>query len=50
MVAAGAVPASHVPEESLGRADLTEVAGAELVEALLGQLRGERAGALSQGL
>ena len=32
MVAAGAVPASHVPEESLGRADLTEVAGAELVE------------------
>jgi hypothetical protein len=32
MVAAGAVPASHVPEDSLGRADLTEVAGAELVE------------------
>jgi hypothetical protein len=32
MVAAGAVPASHVPEESLGRTDLTEVAGAELVE------------------
>jgi hypothetical protein len=32
MLAAGAVPASHVPEESLGRADLTEVAGAELVE------------------
>jgi len=32
MVEAGAVPASHVPEESLGRADLTEVAGAELVE------------------
>ena len=31
-MAAGAVPASHVPEESLGRADLTEVAGAELVE------------------
>lgn len=33
MVEAGAVPASHVPDESLGRADLTEVAGAELVEA-----------------
>jgi hypothetical protein len=32
MVAAGAVPASHVPDESLGRADVTEVAGAELVE------------------
>jgi len=32
MMAAGAVPASHVPEESLGRTDLTEVAGAELVE------------------
>jgi hypothetical protein len=32
IVAAGAVPASHVPEESVGRADLTEVAGAELVE------------------
>jgi hypothetical protein len=32
IVAAGAVPASHVPEESLGRADLTEVAGAELLE------------------
>lgn len=32
IVAAGAVPASHVPEESLGRTDLLEVAGAELVE------------------
>ena len=32
IVAAGAVPASHVPEEALGRADLTEIAGAELVE------------------
>ena len=32
MLAAGAVAASHVPEESLGRSDLTEVAGAELVE------------------
>lgn len=32
MVAAGAVPASHVPDESLGRTDLIEVAGAELVE------------------
>ena len=32
MVAAGAVPASHIPDESLGRADLMEVAGAELVE------------------
>jgi hypothetical protein len=32
IVAAGAVPASHVPERSLGRADLTEVADAELVE------------------
>ena len=32
IVAAGAVPASHVPEESLGRTDLSEVAGAELVE------------------
>ena len=31
-MAAGAVPASHVPEDSLGRADLIEVAGAELVE------------------
>jgi hypothetical protein len=32
ILAAGAVPASHVPEESHGRADLTEVAGAELIE------------------
>jgi hypothetical protein len=32
IIAAGAVPASHVPEESLGRADLTEIADAELVE------------------
>src|SRR5207247_8548110 len=32
MVAAGAVPVSHVPEASLGRADIEEVAGAELVE------------------
>jgi len=32
ILAAGAVPASHVPEESTGRGDLTEVAGAELVE------------------
>ncbi len=32
IVAAGAVPASHVPEESLGRSDLVEVAGADLVE------------------
>ncbi|HUL03969.1 MAG TPA: hypothetical protein VLV16_12145 [Gemmatimonadales bacterium] len=32
LVAAGAVPASHVPEESTGRGDLLEVAGAELVE------------------
>jgi hypothetical protein len=30
--AAGAVPASHLPEASLGRRDLEEVAGAELVE------------------
>lgn len=29
---AGAVPASHLPEASLGRSDLEEVAGAELVE------------------
>lgn len=32
LVAAGAVPASHVPDESTGRGDLEEVAGAELVE------------------
>jgi len=32
LVAAGAVPASHIPEESTGRGDLLEVAGAELVE------------------
>jgi hypothetical protein len=32
IIRAGAVPASHVPEDSLGRADLTEVADAELVE------------------
>ena len=32
MVAAGAVPVSHVPEASLGRSDIEEVAGAELVE------------------
>ncbi|HYK81662.1 MAG TPA: hypothetical protein VEU55_00835 [Gemmatimonadales bacterium] len=30
--AAGAVPASHLPEASLGRTDLAEVAGGELVE------------------
>ena len=29
---AGAVPASHLPEASLGRSELEEVAGAELVE------------------
>ena len=32
IIAAGAVPASHVPDASLGRTDLEEVAGAELVE------------------
>jgi len=32
MVAAGAVAVSHVPEASLGRADIDEVAGAEPVE------------------
>ncbi len=32
ILAAGAIPASHVPEASLGRTDLEEVAGAELVE------------------
>jgi len=32
LVAAGAVPASHVPQGSPGRADLEEVAGAEPVE------------------
>ncbi len=32
LVAAGAVPASRVPEESSGRADVTEIAGAEPVE------------------
>jgi len=32
LVAAGAVPASHVPDESTGRGDLLEVAGAELIE------------------
>ena len=33
VVAAGAVPASHVPEASLGRADLEEFTGADPVEA-----------------
>lgn len=32
LIKAGAIPASHVPEQSLGRDDLVEVAGAELVE------------------
>lgn len=32
LVAAGAVPASHIPRGSPGRADLEEVAGAEAVE------------------
>jgi len=32
LIAAGAVPASHLPEESTGRGDLLEVAGAEVVE------------------
>ncbi len=32
ILAAGAVPASHIPEASLGRTDVEEVAGAELVE------------------
>src|SRR2546423_5921199 len=32
VVAAGAVPASHVPEASLGRSDLEEFTGADPVE------------------
>ena len=32
LIQAGAVPASHAPEQSLGREDLVEIAGAELVE------------------
>ena len=32
LITAGAIPASHVPDQSLGREDLIEVAGAELVE------------------
>src|SRR5437899_4216187 len=37
VVAAGAVPASHVPEDSLGRNDVEEFTGADPVEA--GELR-----------
>src|SRR5438105_13162387 len=39
VVAAGAVPASHIPEASLGRGDVEEFTGADPVEA--GELRVE---------